>query len=211
MDIAALRTEYTLKSLVVKKLEKSPLDQFKIWLEEAIQAKVNEPNALNLSTVGPARKPSARIVLLKGLDHGFIFYTNYDSKKGKELSGSPYAAMTFFWPELQRQVRIEGKVERVNSQLSDHYFLSRPKASQIGAWASPQSQIIPDREYLEKKEIEMRTKFEKEALKRPEHWGGYRLLPDLVEFWQGRASRLHDRIQYTLEENGEWTKARLAP
>lgn len=211
MDIAALRNEYTLKSLEVKKLEKSPLKQFRIWLEEAVLAKVNEPNAMNLSTVGANKKPSARIVLLKGIDSGFIFYTNYESKKGKELLEFPFGAMTFFWPELQRQVRIEGKIEMVDNQLSDSYFLSRPLASQIGAWASPQSRIIPNREYLVKKQAEMKTKFEHEELKRPEYWGGYRLIPDLIEFWQGRESRLHDRIQYTVNDSGDWDRVRLAP
>ncbi|MBD8489316.1 pyridoxamine 5'-phosphate oxidase [Echinicola sp. CAU 1574] len=211
MDIAALRTEYSLKSLNVKMLDKSPIKQFESWLDEAIKTNVNEPNAMNLATVSKDHRPSSRIVLLKGIDHGFVFYTNYDSKKGQELNHFPFAAITFFWPELQRQVRIEGKIEKVAPSLSDQYFLSRPKGSQIGAWASPQSQIIPDRTFLEKREAEIIEKFKLEEIQRPAHWGGFRLVPDLVEFWQGRTSRLHDRIQYRLKDKNTWTTNRLAP
>ncbi|UCS92658.1 pyridoxamine 5'-phosphate oxidase [Echinicola marina] len=211
MDIAALRTEYTLKSMDVSSMDNSPLKQFSIWLEEAITAKVNEPNAMNLSTTGEMHKPKSRIVLLKDIDNGFIFYTNYQSNKGKQLLEFPYAALTFFWPELQRQVRIEGKIEKVSPEISDSYFKTRPKSSQIGAWASPQSQEIPNREFIESKEAEMIEKFRHEPIVRPEHWGGYRLIPESVEFWQGRASRLHDRILYTNTRSGKWTKARLAP
>ncbi|WP_200978678.1 pyridoxamine 5'-phosphate oxidase [Echinicola sp. 20G] len=211
MDIAALRTEYSLKSLDVKMLDKSPIKQFESWLDDAIKTNVNEPNAMNLATVSKNHRPSSRIVLLKGIDHGFVFYTNYDSKKGQELNHFPFAAITFFWPELQRQVRIEGKIEKVAPSLSDQYFLSRPMGSQIGAWASPQSQIIPDRAFLEKKEAEMIEKFKLEEIQRPAHWGGFRLVPDLVEFWQGRTSRLHDRIQYQLKDENTWTTNRLAP
>ncbi|QDH80507.1 pyridoxamine 5'-phosphate oxidase [Echinicola soli] len=211
MDIASIRTEYLLKSLDVNKLELSPLDQFQIWLDEAISAKVNEPNAMNVATVSAENRPSARIVLLKGIDSGFVFYTNYASNKGLELAQNNVAALTFFWPELQRQVRIEGKVEKVSEALSDQYFLSRPKGSQIGAWASPQSQQIPDRNFLESEEKKMLERFAHEPLSRPPHWGGYRVVPDRVEFWQGRQSRLHDRIVYTLENTENWVKNRLAP
>ncbi|WP_186758026.1 pyridoxamine 5'-phosphate oxidase [Echinicola salinicaeni] len=211
MDISALRTEYTLKSMEVSSMDDSPLKQFSSWLEEAINAKVNEPNAMNLSTIDKYHKPKSRIVLLKGIDSGFIFYTNYNSNKGKELLEFPYAALTFFWPELQRQIRIEGKIEKVNPEISDHYFKTRPEASQIGAWASPQSQVIPNREFIENKEAEMIEKFKHKAILRPEHWGGYRLTPEAIEFWQGRASRLHDRILYTIMESGQWNKVRLAP
>ncbi|WP_215226757.1 pyridoxamine 5'-phosphate oxidase [Echinicola shivajiensis] len=211
MDIAALRTEYTLKSMEVSILDNSPLKQFSSWLEEAINAKVNEPNAMNLSTVDKNHKPKSRIVLLKGIDNGFIFYTNYNSNKGKELLEFPYAALTFFWPELQRQVRIEGRIEKVSPEISDNYFKTRPESSQIGAWASPQSQIIPNREFIENRESEMIQKFEHEPIVRPDHWGGYRLIPESIEFWQGRASRLHDRILYKINESGAWGKVRLAP
>ncbi|AWW28710.1 pyridoxamine 5'-phosphate oxidase [Echinicola strongylocentroti] len=211
MDLASIRTEYSLKSLDVNKLDASPLSQFQIWLDEAILSKVNEPNAMNLATVGPDYRPSARIVLLKGIDTGFIFYTNYASKKGEEIAQHQSVALTFFWPELQRQVRIEGNAEKVSREMSDEYFLSRPKGSQVGAWASPQSQEIPDRSFLELREKKMQARFVSEQLSRPPHWGGYRVVPDRIEFWQGRQSRLHDRIAYQFQDGGNWIKKRLAP
>src|SRR5690554_6183429 len=145
MDIANIRKDYTLKSLELDAVKDSPLDQFKIWLDEAIKSVVMEPNAMNLATINADNRPSSRVVLLKGLDHGFVFYTNYESKKGLELNNSPYAALNFFWPELERQVRVEGTVEKVDATTADNYFLSRPIKSRIGAWASPQSQVIPNR------------------------------------------------------------------
>ncbi|AGA79659.1 pyridoxamine 5'-phosphate oxidase [Echinicola vietnamensis] len=211
MDLASIRTEYLLKSLNVNQLEGSPLAQFQLWFDEAVHAKVNEPNAMNLATVNAENRPSARIVLLKGVDSGFVFYTNYASNKGHELAQNRFAALTFFWPELQRQIRIEGKTEKVSEAISDTYFLSRPRGSQIGAWASPQSQQIPNRDFLEQAEKKMLVRFEQEPLRRPPHWGGYRLVPDRVEFWQGRQSRLHDRIVYSLDDKGKWEKSRLAP
>ncbi|GGZ17650.1 pyridoxine/pyridoxamine 5'-phosphate oxidase [Echinicola pacifica] len=210
MELSSIRTDYSLKTLNINGLKESPMEQFAVWMDEALLAQVTEPNAMNLCTVGKDLKPSSRIVLLKGMDVGFIFYTNYNSKKGHQLIENPQASLTFFWPELQRQVRIEGLVEKVNTELSDQYFHSRPLGSQIGAWASPQSQTIPNREFLEEKEAEAKIRFEKEELKRPDHWGGYRLQPDLVEFWQGRSSRLHDRIVYEKMDN-QWTKKMLAP
>lgn len=211
MDIAAIRKEYSLKSLDLQNIADSPIAQFNIWFEEAITASTLETNAMNLATVDKNNKPSARIVLLKGLDHGFLFFTNYESDKGKQLSRNPYAALTFFWPELERQVRVEGHIEKVSAQESDQYFLSRPLASQIGAWSSPQSHKIPDREYLEKRQEEITEKFLTETITRPDHWGGYRVIPNAVEFWQGRPSRLHDRLKYELDETGNWQISRLAP
>src|SRR5690606_9437895 len=190
MDIANIRRDYTLKSLDLDEVADSPLTQFKMWLDEAIIAKVNEANAMNLATLNLKNRPSSRIVLLKGIDHGFLFFTNYESKKGQELSQTPYAALTFFWPELERQVRIEGSVEKSSPEISDTYFLSRPKGSQIGAWVSPQSRVIPHRTFLEDRMLEMTMKLQNEELTRPEHWGGYKVNPYYVEFWQGRASRL---------------------
>ena len=211
MDIANIRKDYTLKSLELDEVADSPLDQFHRWLEEAITADVNESNAMNLATINSLNRPSSRIVLLKGIDHGLIFYTNYDSKKGKELQERPSAALNFFWPELERQVRIEGEVEKVSDAASDKYFYSRPVGSQIGAWASPQSQVIPDRSFLENREAEMRLRFETETLHRPAHWGGFRLIPYYFEFWQGRASRLHDRVVFEKGATTQWVKKVLAP
>jgi len=211
MDIANIRKDYTLKSLNLSEVENSPMAQFAIWLEEAIKAEVNEPNAMNLATINQQNRPSARIVLLKALDQGLVFYTNYESRKGSELLARPFAALTFFWPELERQVRIEGEIEKVSAANSDKYFLSRPIASQIGAWTSPQSQVIPDRSFLEKREKEMTLRFQSEALVRPANWGGFRLNPYYFEFWQGRASRLHDRIVFEKGTSTEWTKKILAP
>jgi len=211
MKIADLRIDYTLKSLDEREVVSSPIDQFKIWMDEAIKAKVIEVNAMNLSTVRKDGMPNSRIVLLKGVDAGFVFFTNYKSQKGEELAERPYAAITFFWPELERQVRIIGSVSKIASQESDEYFHSRPFSSQIGAWASPQSKLIPDRTFLEENEARLREELTKESIKRPETWGGYRLIPMEVEFWQGRPSRLHDRILYSKVDNGIWKIERLAP
>lgn len=211
MDIANIRKDYTLRALELDEVADSPLEQFNHWLEEAITAQVNEPNAMNLATINSQNRPSSRIVLLKGLDNGFIFYTNYDSKKGRELQERPFAALNFFWPELERQVRIEGSVEKISEADSDQYFHSRPVSSQIGAWASPQSQAIPSRSFLEDREKQMALRFQTETLHRPPHWGGFRLLPTYFEFWQGRASRLHDRIVFERLTTEEWTRKILAP
>lgn len=211
MDIANIRKDYTLKSLELDEVADSPIAQFNRWLEEAITAKVNEPNAMNLATTNSQNRPSSRIVLLKGIDYGFIFYTNYDSQKGKELKERPFAALNFFWPEVERQVRIEGEVEKVSGAESDKYFHSRPVSSQVGAWASPQSQVIPNRSFLETREQEMRIRFETETLHRPPYWGGFRLIPYYFEFWQGRASRLHDRVVFEKGTTAQWIKKVLAP
>lgn len=212
MDIANIRKDYTLKSLGLDEVADSPMDQFNVWFGEAIKARVNEPNAMNLSTINIQKRPSARIVLLKGLDHGLTFYTNYESKKGKELQENPFAALTFFWPELERQVRIEGEIQKLTAGESDQYFFSRPIGSQIGAWASPQSQVLSSRSFLENREKEMIVRFRSETLTRPPYWGGFRLLPNYFEFWQGRTSRLHDRVIFEKSSSAEqWTKNLLAP
>lgn len=211
MNIANIRKDYTLKSLELEKVRDTPIDQFNIWMDEALKSQVIEPNAMNISTVNSDNRPSSRIVLLKGVDHGFLFFTNYESRKGIELKDIPYAALTFFWPELERQVRVEGGVEMVAPEISDKYFLSRPIGSQIGAWSSPQSQTIPNRTFLEDREKEITRKFQKEAITRPKNWGGYRVTPYYMEFWQGRSNRLHDRIAFRKEHSGSWTKERLAP
>jgi pyridoxamine 5'-phosphate oxidase len=211
MKLADIRIDYTLKSLDEKDVNASPIDQFNIWLEGAQQSKVQEWNAMNLSTVRPDGRPNSRIVLLKGVDTGLVFFTNYNSAKGKELTHNPFAAITFFWPALERQVRFMGKVSKITSQESDEYYFSRPFASQIGAWASPQSEVIPNRTYLEEKEAKLLTLIKEETITRPEHWGGYRLIPEEVEFWQGRSSRLHDRIHYLKDSGGNWKIGRLAP
>ncbi|MTI20662.1 pyridoxamine 5'-phosphate oxidase [Fulvivirga sp. RKSG066] len=211
-SIADIRSEYKKNQLNEEAVSDDPIQQFESWFKEAVASEVIEPNAMNLSTVSPQGMPSARIVLLKGIEKdGFVFYTNYQSNKGKELEDNPLAALTFFWPELERQVRIQGQVEKVSKEVSESYFQSRPKSSQIGAWASPQSSVIGSREILEEREKQLSEKFkDQEKLPKPEQWGGYILKPVNIEFWQGRASRLHDRILYTQNEKG-WVKNRLAP
>lgn len=187
-----------------------PLKEFNAWLNDAVKAKVPEPSAMTLATVAPDGRPSTRVVLLKGYDEqGFVFFTNYDSRKGRELAGNPHAALQFHWVELERVVRIEGTVGKVSAEESDAYFVQRPLDSRIGAWASPQSQEISSRAVLVANAAKASAQF---GLKppRPEHWGGYRLVPDAIEFWQGRRSRLHDRLRYT-REDGRWVRRRLAP
>jgi pyridoxamine 5'-phosphate oxidase len=210
-DLAQIRKEYSLHSLDEKSISSSPFKQFEKWFNEALSAKVLEPNAMNLATVTENNRPTSRIVLLKGFnEEGFSFYTNYQSSKGKQLEQVPYAALTFFWPELERQVRIEGAIERVATDQSDEYFKSRPRESQIGAWASPQSSVIASRNIIEERYKNVEKKFEGKSLERPNQWGGYLVKPFLIEFWQGRPSRLHDRIQFTLID-GVWKINRLAP
>jgi pyridoxamine 5'-phosphate oxidase len=211
MKLSEIRKEYTIKSLDVNDVSFDPLLQFRVWLDEAIDSEVHEVNAMCLSTLGLNGFPNARIVLLKELDHGFVFFTNYESEKGQEIKANPKASLTFFWPELERQVRIMGSIEKVSAKESDAYFLSRPKGSQIGAWTSPQSTTLSDREELNRRLEEMEMRFSTEPLIRPEFWGGYRLLPFKIEFWQGRPNRLHDRICYEKELNGSWKISRLAP
>ena len=210
--IAAIRNNYAKQSLTEASVAKDPISQFKVWMEETIAAEATEPTAMVLSTVNEAGRPSARVVLLKDVTtEGFVFYTNYLSRKGRELLENPYAALTFFWPELERQVRVEGSIKKVDPAISDAYFNSRPLGSQIGAWASPQSQPISSREELEIADASFTEKFKDQPLiPRPEHWGGFILTPTLVEFWQGRPSRLHDRIVYELDGH-TWNLKRLAP
>lgn len=210
--LAALRKDYTRNSLDSKSVDKNPIAQFEKWFNEAITAKVLEPNAMNLATLSESGRPSSRIVLLKGIHNNqFVFYTNYQSQKGKELDQHPECALNFFWPELERQVRIEGLALRVDATLSDNYFQSRPRASQIGAWASPQSTIITSRDILEQRVKEIEKRFEgKEVLPRPNQWGGYAVDPYEIEFWQGGSGRLHDRIRFSKVDN-EWKINRLAP
>jgi pyridoxamine 5'-phosphate oxidase len=209
-SLAHLRKEYALKTLEEAQVDRDPLKQFGVWMVEAIHAQVPEPTAMTLATVDARDRPAARICLLKGVDaRGFVFYTNYESRKGHELAANPGAAMTFLWKELERQVRIEGVVEKVTAEESDAYFATRPVGSRVGAWASPQSQRIENRTWLENRWAELTQKYG-EHPPRPPHWGGYRLLPDAIEFWQGRVSRLHDRIAYA-REGTAWKIARLAP
>lgn len=217
--LADLRKDYAQASLDIGDINPSPKAQFERWFHEAMQAEVLEPNAMTLCTIDPDGRPSGRIVLIKGIDdQGITFFTNYDSRKGQALAVNPYASLVFFWPELERQVRIDGKVTKVSSDESDEYFHSRPLGSKLGAWASPQSEVIPNREWLELRQNNLQEKFPVEQSvepPRPTHWGGYRLAPTEFEFWQGRPSRLHDRIRYRLQRGfvnaGQWTIERLAP
>lgn len=211
-QIADIRKEYVKASLDVTTVKADPVQQFEIWFNEALDAQVIEPNAMNLSTVNEHGKPSSRIVLLKGIENRkLLFYTNYQSKKGKELDTNTACALTFFWPDLERQVRIEGIASRVDEQTSQMYFQSRPRASQLGAWSSPQSSPIKDRRILEERYVQMEKKFEGASLiPKPHQWGGYAVEPFMIEFWQGRPSRLHDRIEYIKVDN-IWKINRLAP
>jgi pyridoxamine 5'-phosphate oxidase len=211
-NLADLRKEYLLATLDISNVHYDPVKQFEKWFNESLQAAVVEPTAMHLSTVSADGKPSGRIVLLKGIQNNkFQFYTNYQSKKGKELDENPVCALTFFWPDIERQVRIEGIVERVDRKTSEEYFQSRPRGSQIGAWSSPQSSIIKDRSILEQRVLQIEKKFENEkVLPKPNQWGGYQVDPLMIEFWQGRASRLHDRIEY-VKVDGVWKIYRLAP
>ncbi len=210
-DIAAIRRDYKLQSLLEADVKPHPIDQFGIWWNEAINCNIDEVNAMTLATCTRQGAPSARIVLLKGYNpDGFIFFTNYQSHKATEMQDNPNVALVFFWKELERQVRIEGLVNKISELDSDSYFNSRPDKSKIGAWASPQSQTIENREWLENKFLEYADQFKDKEIQRPGHWGGYIVQPTLVEFWQGRRSRLHDRIQYTRLQD-TWQIERLAP
>jgi len=210
-DISAIRTDYQRQELRRRDVHADPIVQFQHWFAEALKAEVHEPNAMTLSTVNAAGQPSGRIVLLKDVnDVGFSFYTNYLSKKGQDLAANPKAALTFFWGELERQVRIEGSVQKVDADVSTGYFKSRPLGSQIGALTSPQSQVIESRDWLENRLQEITQKVGDTSPDRPVHWGGYVLRPSWIEFWQGRPSRLHDRIAYTWVD-GSWKIERLAP
>ncbi len=211
--VADLREDYRLQALEIKDVHSHPFHQFQEWFDYALQSNLKEPNAMTLATASVSGMPSARIVLLKGYsEDGFLFYTNYNSRKGEELLENPKAALVFCWLELERQIRIEGTVSKLSPADSTKYFQSRPKGSQIGAWASPQSEVIKNRDILEENVKMLEEKYESEvALPRPEHWGGFLLEPTMVEFWQGRSSRLHDRIRYTQGEEGAWKIDRLAP
>ncbi|MFA6278393.1 MAG: pyridoxamine 5'-phosphate oxidase [Pedobacter sp.] len=206
-----LRQDYSAAELTEKEVDKNPIKQFEKWFSAALDAQLYEPNVMTLATADKTGKPNARIVLLKGVDEqGFSFYTNYLSTKGKELKKNPQACLVFFWAELQRQVRIEGKVEKLDKETSEAYFHSRPQGSQIGAIVSPQSQVISNRTDLEKKVEELTVSYQDKTIPKPAHWGGYIVKPTSIEFWQGRSSRLHDRIKYDLV-NGKWQINRLAP
>lgn len=210
-DIAGIRKDYILEKLNETDAAANAVDQFTRWWNEAMQSDIIELNAMTLATASTSGVPSARIVLLKGYDErGFVFFTNYTSHKGHELEANPHAALVFFWKELERQVRIEGAIEKVSGEESDTYFYSRPANSRIGAWASPQSEIIGSRDLLEEN-VKIFTEKFGENIPRPAHWGGYRVIPQIIEFWQGRSNRLHDRLQYSMLQNGDWKIERLAP
>jgi pyridoxamine 5'-phosphate oxidase len=206
-----LRKEYQLESLLESTVDPDPYRQFQVWFDQAVAAELPEPNAMTLATATSDGIPSARIVLLKGVDpQGFVFFTNYTSQKGQELAANPRAAIVFLWIELERQVRIQGSIVKVPDAESDAYFRSRPLGSQLGAWVSEQSQVIADRESLEQRLAALQQQYADQTIPRPPHWGGYRLQPTNLEFWQGRRNRLHDRLCYRLAQ-GEWVIERLAP
>jgi len=212
VNIAAIRKDYQLAALDEQTVGDDPLSFFGKWLAEAEAAQISEVNAMTLATVDAHNKPHARIVLLKGLDeNGFIFFTNYQSAKGLQLAAQPFASMVFFWKELERQVRIEGNMEKLSDKENDTYFHSRPEGSRIGAWASPQSHVIANRSILDENYAAFTQKFAGGAIPRPAHWGGYKLIPNHIEFWQGRSNRLHDRITFSLQDPNTWIKQRLAP
>ena len=211
-DIAGIRKTYSQKMLSEKDIESNPIGQFEKWWQEALASDIEEVNAMTLATASVDGVPSARIVLLKGFtEKGFVFFTNYDSYKGRQLTENPKACLVFFWKELERQVRITGIVGKTSARESDEYFYSRPLASQLGACVSPQSTPIENREWLERRFVEFENQISASTIQRPEHWGGYIVKPVIMEFWQGRPSRLHDRIEYSLQENGNWKIERLAP
>lgn len=211
-SVADLRREYTLAGLLEQDVDPDPFVQFQRWFDAARAAEVPEPNGMTLATADAQGRPAARTVLLKGFDvRGFVFYTNYESRKAQDLAANPQAALLFWWEPLQRQVRIEGRVARIAEAESDAYFGSRPRGSQLGAWASPQSQVIAARPVLEQRLAEAEAAYGTQPVPRPPHWGGFRVVPTALEFWQGRRSRLHDRLLYTRTADGHWRIERLAP
>ena len=211
-SIADLRKDYTLQDLSEKQIDPNPFIQFKIWFSQSLAAQLPEPNAMTLATCTPDGQPSARMVLLKDFDErGFVLFTNYNSQKGQELTVNPHAALVFWWAELERQVRIVGTVEKISAAESDSYFEIRPAYSRLGAWASNQSEVIASREILEAQLQEFQRKYENQEVPRPPHWGGFRVIPQEIEFWQGRSSRLHDRLLYTRVDDGGWKIERLSP
>ncbi len=212
LNIADIRQDYRLSALDEHAVGSEPILFFKKWFAEAEAAQITEINAMTLATADYNGIPHARIVLLKGLDKDdFIFFTNYNSSKGKEINSNPFAALVFFWKELERQVRIEGKIEKIPAAESDAYFNSRPVGSRIGAWASPQSQEITDRNILDLNYTKYENEFSQVEIPRPPHWGGYKVIPNHIEYWQGRSSRMHDRILFTKDDTGDWMRSRLAP
>ncbi len=211
-DIAAMRKVYQLKSLKEEDVNADPILQFDTWWQEAIAHKVDEPNAMTLATCNASGKPSARIVLLKSIfKNGFVFFTNYNSRKGHEIEENSFVALLFFWKQLERQIRIEGEIKKVSAKESDEYFAVRPRESQLGAWSSPQSSVIESAGFLQENMKKYYDKFHGQEVPRPEYWGGYLVEPNAIEFWQGKPGRLHDRLQYSLSENKEWVIQRLAP
>ena len=212
ISIEDIRKVYQLQSLLEKDADANPVKQFEIWWQQVIESKIEEPNAMTLSTCTASGKPSSRIVLLKNIKKdGFVFFTNYLSRKGKEIESNPFVSLLFFWKELERQVRIDGEIKKISEQESDDYFFKRPKESRIGAWSSPQSEVIKSRDVLEKNVSDYIKKFDSQNIPRPPYWGGYIVIPTLIEFWQGRPGRLHDRLRYTLNEKSMWKMERLAP
>ncbi len=210
-NINELRVDYRRGTLDESSADANPFVLFQKWLDDAIAENLSEPNAMILATAALDGKPSARVMLLRNLDErGFVFFTNYSSRKGKEIAQNPFVSLVFFWQPLFRQIRVEGRIERVSAQESDAYFDSRPRGNQLSAAASPQSQVIPHREFLETRVQELDARFQKNVL-RPAHWGGYRVVSDVIEFWQGRESRLHDRLRYTRTKDNAWKIERLAP
>jgi pyridoxamine 5'-phosphate oxidase len=211
-SIADIRKTYAQAQLLESETAADPMEQFGKWWEQAVRAEILEVNAMTLATVNADGMPDARIVLLKGMDgQGFHFYTNYQSRKGQQLEINPRAALVLFWKELERQVRIKGRMERLPDAESDAYFHSRPRESQLGAVSSPQSEIIADRSWLEERYRSVEASFEGKEIARPDHWGGYRLIPESIEFWQGRPGRMHDRLEYKKDPSGSWFRQRLAP
>jgi pyridoxamine 5'-phosphate oxidase len=211
MDLAAIRLSYTKSGLLESEVHPNPIKQFQAWFNQALAAEITEPNAMVLATVSPDGYPQARTVLLKSFDSkGFVFYTNYESRKGRDLAENPCATLLFYWGELERQVRISGTASKLGREESETYFRSRPVGHQLGAWASRQSTVVPDRETLERSLAEAAARFEGDLVPLPSYWGGYVVAPYMMEFWQGRPNRLHDRIEYCRSETG-WTIRRLSP